>query len=107
MQTGENKSNSISKENGLAPKGADVSIEINSDIQTIGEDAGSLNVVTMSVEVGSSSTYESISKKVKVKIGYPKDWKGQKFMIDEEIKEVSEETAKQFVAMGIAKIVKK
>ncbi len=106
METNTNQSGFDKNANGSAHGSADVTIETNSDIQTIGENSSSLNVVTMSLEIGHSSTYKSISKKVKVKIEYPKDWKNPKFMADGDIKEVSEDTAQTFVELGIGTIIK-
>jgi hypothetical protein len=42
----------------------------------------------------------------KIKISYPKDFKGNKFYQDGDEKFVSAESAKQFVELGIATIMK-
>jgi hypothetical protein len=73
------------------------------------------NSIENSLNVGLSGTVEAISSGhpevdankglTKVKVKYPKDFKGQKFFADGDEKFVSKECADQFVEAGIAKII--
>jgi hypothetical protein len=73
------------------------------------------HTIENSLNVGVSGTVQAISSGhpevdenkglTKVKVKYPKDFKGQKFFADGDEKFVSKECADQFVEAGIAKII--
>jgi len=65
------------------------------------------NVETMTVQMTSPATagQQAPSARVTVKIVYPKGYKGVKHLPDDCIREVSPETADQFVKAGIASII--
>lgn len=80
-------------------------------IMTVGDGSAQPghNLTTMRVQLTSpaSAGQHEPSPRVKVKIQYPKGFKGTKHFVDESIREVALETAEQFVAAGIASIIEK
>lgn len=79
-------------------------------IMTVGDGSAQPdhNTVVMTTGFTSSASagQHEPSARVKVKIEYPKGWKGAKHFVDGSIREVAPETAAQFVQIGIASIVK-
>jgi hypothetical protein len=78
-------------------------------IMAVGDDSTrpGHNVETMTVQMTSPATagQQSPSARITVKIVYPKGYKGIKHLPDDSIREVSLETADQFVKAGIASII--
>lgn len=78
-------------------------------IMTVGDGSAQPghNLVEMTVGFTSpaSAGQHKPSPRVKVKIEYPKGWKGIKHLPDGAVREVAPETAEQFVQLGIASIV--
>jgi hypothetical protein len=81
-------------------------------IMTIGEDQhvepAGYNTTFSSVVLGApaSAVVEDTNSR-KVVIGYPKGYKGTRYMKDGEVKTVSKEVADKFIKDGIATLVKK
>lgn len=78
-------------------------------IMTVGDGSAQPghNLTTMTVQLTSpaSAGQHDPSPRVKIKIEYPKGWKGSKHFKDGDIKEVAPETANQFIHQGIASVV--
>lgn len=64
-----------------------------------------MEAMTVGLTSSASAGQHSPSPRVKVKIEFPKGWKGSNHFVDGSIREVAPETAKQFVQLGIASIV--
>lgn len=78
-------------------------------IMTVGDGSAqpghNMTAMTVGLISAPSAGQHKPSPRVKVKIEYPKSFKGSKHFRDGEIKEVAPETADQFVQLGIASIV--
>jgi len=59
-------------------------------------------IATVSMASPANAGQHAPSSRVSVKIEYPKNWKKDRHFKDGDIKVVAPETAKQFIAMGIA-----
>jgi len=95
------------KKDEQAPAGDHLSEGV-TKIMTIGEQADGHNMVISSVGFVTETTapVDLHPGLVKVLIEYPADWNKQRFFNDGEEKFMSQESADQFVELGIATIVK-
>ena len=73
------------------------------DIMTIGEDNTPANVTSVSLEINQKEVTQKDDSVVAIVIGYPEDYKGDKFFKDGDEREVAISIAEQFVKKGIAK----
>lgn len=79
-------------------------------IMTVGDGSAvpgqNMTAMTVAVTSSASAGQHKPSPRVRIKIEYPKGWKGVKHFADGSIRDVAPETADQFIQLGMASIVK-